>query len=203
LIICAFLTKIILKILSDCFDEANSSIRDAVKLFSKRRARESKVLVQWSRDFDRPGILGTFTFIIPIILDSIFHRLAPNLFAPNSISMLQRQDITFQQGRRRKRLDRAFQLCVISGSIFGIRWATNRMLDALKAWSGKRKSTIIATLSICAAASVILKKSVSNMTSGKLEAKVFANSEDKITAGESFIAEYKPHKHETKKEKNI
>ena len=42
-----------------------SSLSQAVKLYSKNRAPESEALVKISRELDRPGLLGAFTFIIP------------------------------------------------------------------------------------------------------------------------------------------
>ena len=71
----------------------------AVVNFSRQRAGEAKALVQISREFDRPGFVGFLTFILPLILDGVFSGIAPKIFSPNTIAMLQRDGLTFQQVR--------------------------------------------------------------------------------------------------------
>lgn len=73
-------------------------IASAVASFSKLRATEASALVRVSRSFDRPGALGFLTFVLPLILDGIFHGVAPAVFGPNTIAMLQRDGLTFQGG---------------------------------------------------------------------------------------------------------
>jgi len=92
--------------------ESTSSIEDAVHLYSKKRTPEAEALVKISRELDRPGKLGLITFIIPLILDSIFHKFSPKLFAPGTITMLQNHEVSFQGVRRRKMLDRLGQSAV-------------------------------------------------------------------------------------------
>jgi kynurenine 3-monooxygenase len=107
----------------------------AIKEFSKHRAAESKTLVTISRDLDRPGIRGFVVFVLPIILDGIFSKLAPKLFAPNIITMLQKDKLTFQQVARRKRLDRLVQVSIIGSALasaamaarFAVRMALHMM----------------------------------------------------------------------------
>ncbi len=107
------------RVLDDAID-ATEDIPSAVKLFSKKRAAESESLVKLSRELDRPGKLGLLTFLIPIILDGIFHKLLPKLFAPNTIAMLQKEGITFTGVRIRKRIDRLGQLALISVFLSGL-----------------------------------------------------------------------------------
>jgi kynurenine 3-monooxygenase len=95
----------------------------AIQEFSKHRAVESKTLVTISRDLDRPGILGFVVFVLPIILDGIFSKLAPKLFAPNIITMLQKDKLTFQQVARRKRLDRFLQVSIIGSALLSATFA--------------------------------------------------------------------------------
>ncbi|CAJ1950572.1 unnamed protein product [Cylindrotheca closterium] len=101
------------RIFGDCVDDA-SSIADAVSEFSSRRAKDIEVLVQVSASLDKPGLAGLFGFIFPLILDKIFYKLAPQVFAQNIIAMLQRDDITFQEVAARKRSDRIGQICCLS-----------------------------------------------------------------------------------------
>jgi kynurenine 3-monooxygenase len=111
-------------VLSDVFDEAGADFGAVARLYSKKRAKEAKSLVRLSRELDRPGGLGFLTFILPLILDSLFFNLAPNLFAPNMIRMLQREKYTFTEVARRKRIDRMMQvLCigaVVSVGYYGL-----------------------------------------------------------------------------------
>jgi kynurenine 3-monooxygenase len=100
------------KILGD-YLSSNENIAQAIHLFSKHRAPESKTLVRVSRDLDRPGKLGFIMFIVPIILDAMFQKFAPQLFMPNVITMLQRESYTFQRLARRKRLDRIVQIAIL------------------------------------------------------------------------------------------
>ena len=57
--------------------------------FNEDRGGEAKALVKLSRGFDRPGTIGFATFILPLILDGIFHGMMPRIFSPNTIAMLQ------------------------------------------------------------------------------------------------------------------
>ncbi|KAL9183795.1 hypothetical protein ACHAXT_004651 [Thalassiosira profunda] len=54
--------------------ESTDTMKEATELFSQQRADESKALVQISRELDRPGVLGVFTFILPLVVDSIFNK---------------------------------------------------------------------------------------------------------------------------------
>eukprot|EP00557_Chaetoceros_sp_GSL56_P003064 CAMPEP_0176491560 /NCGR_PEP_ID=MMETSP0200_2-20121128/8499_1 /TAXON_ID=947934 /ORGANISM="Chaetoceros sp., Strain GSL56" /LENGTH=550 /DNA_ID=CAMNT_0017889001 /DNA_START=214 /DNA_END=1866 /DNA_ORIENTATION=- len=129
------------KILEDSIDET-TSIPDAVLLFSKKRAKESKSLVKLSRELDRPGKLGFFTFILPLILDSIFHKILPKVFAPNTISMLQKDGITFSGVRRRKRLDRAAQLVLIGSGLSAVFAWIKAFVNTVANITGKNSSSV-------------------------------------------------------------
>ncbi len=118
------------RILDDAI-ESTDSIKSAVELFSKKRAKESRSLVKLSRELDRPGKLGLLTFLIPIIMDGIFHKLLPKVFAPNTISLLQKEGITFTGVRRRKRLDRLGQLALIGVTASGVTWGAKRLLRVI------------------------------------------------------------------------
>ena len=90
--------------------------QDALPDFSRKRAPEAKALVQLSRSFDRGGLVSFVTFILPLILDGIFHSKFPKLFCPNTLVMLQKPELSFRSIRRRKRLDRVAQLALIGGT---------------------------------------------------------------------------------------
>ncbi|CBJ26418.1 Kynurenine 3-Monooxygenase [Ectocarpus siliculosus] len=99
--------------LDRCLEETGDDLAAALPLYSRRRAPEAKDLVELSRGFDRTGVAGFFGFILPLILDSVFHNALPKVFAPNTIAFLQREGITFRGIRRRKGLDRVMQGVVL------------------------------------------------------------------------------------------
>ena len=101
--------------LSRALDEARTPAR-ALEAYSRKRAPEAKALVQLSRSFDRSGFAAFLTFVLPLILDGIFHGAMPKLFAPNTLQMLQRVDVSFEQIRWRKRLDRAVQVALLGAA---------------------------------------------------------------------------------------
>ena len=122
------------KLFGNCLS-SNEKTSDAIHLFSRHRAPESKALVRISRDLDRPGTLGFIMFILPIILDSIFHKMAPKLFRPNIITMLQREAYSFQGLARRKRLDRMMQAFIIvsgfASVVLGAKFAVNTLAKCI------------------------------------------------------------------------
>lgn len=129
----------------------------AVRTFSETRAPESKTLVRISRDLDRPGKLGFVVFILPIILDSIFGKLLPFIFMPNTISMLQRDSYTFQQLARRKRFDRLLQVVLLGCAFTGLGKGANISVDLLAKNVGRSPSLVWATLVGSVAAVSLLK----------------------------------------------
>ena len=104
---------------------------EAIWNFSKRRTPDIAVLVQTSRDLDRPGVLGVFYFLIPIILDGIFQKLASQIFMPNIISMIQNEEFTFIEAVQRKQLDRIGQLILLGGFFYVLSTATSSAYGAL------------------------------------------------------------------------
>lgn len=113
-----------------CLQETGDDLSRALPLYSRRRAPEAKHIVELSRGFDRTGIPGFFGFILPLIVDSICHKFAPAVFAPNTISFLQQDSYTFRQIRLRKTLDRIYQ-----GALFAALVGIVSM-GARSAWAG-------------------------------------------------------------------
>ncbi len=145
-------------ILDECLDETGGDIPKAVRLFSDRRAKDSKMLVKISRDLDRPGKLGFLTFLLPIILDGIFSKMLPKVFAPNTIAMLQRQGITFTGIGRRKRMDRAGQVAILGTGMCGFAWGVKSLIKGVAKVTGQNSAVVsggIASLLILAS---MLKK---------------------------------------------
>eukprot|EP00908_Phaeocystis_cordata_P022341 Transcript_4762.p1 GENE.Transcript_4762~~Transcript_4762.p1 ORF type:complete len:515 (-),score=176.67 Transcript_4762:94-1638(-) len=96
--------------------DTQRSLGRALRRYSRRRAAEARVLVSLSRSFDRSGPLGLLCFILPLILDGIFHGALPQLFAPNTLAMLQKPELSFTHIRWRKRADRALQLALLGAA---------------------------------------------------------------------------------------
>ncbi len=115
-------------------------------MFSKDRAEESKALVQISRKLDRPGLLGVFTFILPLVVDSIFHKLAPWFFSPNTIAMLQKSENTFCGLRRRKRLERVGQLATLGSFVAVLTIGARQLIRTMSRVTGKRGTTLTSAL---------------------------------------------------------
>jgi 2-polyprenyl-6-methoxyphenol hydroxylase-like FAD-dependent oxidoreductase len=101
------------RVLIDALDEADGDTAVALPKYSKNRAKDAEALVTLSRSFDG----GFLTFVLPLIVDSIFNKIAPWLFMPNTIQMLQKEDWSFKDIQRRKWLDRFMQGAVISSAL--------------------------------------------------------------------------------------
>jgi hypothetical protein len=95
-------------------------------LFSARRAADAKALVDISRGFDG----GFLTFVLPLILDGIFHKALPGLFMPNTIQMLQKEDWTFSRVARRKRTERVAQVAILSTLLAAVAWLVGKAAKA-------------------------------------------------------------------------
>ena len=84
------------KVLVEALDDADGDTSVALPQYSKKRAADAKALVDLSRSFDG----GFMTFVLPLIVDSIFNKVAPWLFMPNTIQMLQREGMVVQRDRQ-------------------------------------------------------------------------------------------------------
>lgn len=161
-------------------------MKEAVHEFSRRRAKDAETLVKISRDLDRPGLLGTITFIVPIILDSIFHKINPKWFAPNVISMLQREDLTFTQVANRKRQDRAVQVAVLGSAVTLLTLAARLFITILAKALGQKPFTITAALATFFVVfnlwkNLLAKKAMQLFNPNMAPADVLAKLKSKIT----------------------
>ena len=130
------------KILGRLLDENNKDLTATIPDFSRHRAADSMAMVRMSRDLDRPGALGFATFILPLILDSMFSKLAPAIFLPNVIAMLQREGWTFARVARRKRLDRFGQAVILGTGFAGAAWAVSGVVRRLASILGCHPLTV-------------------------------------------------------------
>lgn len=99
------------KVLQQALQEADDDPGHAAQRYSELRAKDAEALVVLSHGLDG----GFLTFVGPLILDSLLHKLLPKVFSPNIIASLQNEQWSFSQVRARKRLDRAMQLGLMAG----------------------------------------------------------------------------------------
>ena len=119
------------RILGRLLNKYDNDIPKAIQAFSQQRAADSRAMVQLSRELDRPGAIGFVTFILPLILDSIFSRLLPGIFETNIINMMQREMLSFRKVARRKRMDRALQVLVLASGFTAIGWSAKVLVRVL------------------------------------------------------------------------
>jgi hypothetical protein len=146
-----------MQILGEIIDSTDN-LSAAVHKFSKQRAPESEALVRISRELDRPGKLGFITFILPLILDSVFHKLAPKVFETNTIAMLQREGYSFCRVQRRKRLDRIGQAAIIGTFVTGIGTAARYLVKSIAKLLGRQASTVVAGTAAAVMGFTLLRK---------------------------------------------
>mmetsp|Transcript_24202 Transcript_24202/g.36291 ORF Transcript_24202/g.36291 Transcript_24202/m.36291 type:complete len:358 (-) Transcript_24202:54-1127(-) len=166
-------------VLGDVLKETPNT-SSAVQEFTKRRAKESEVLVKISRGLDRPGLLGFATFVFPLILDSIFNKLAPQIFAPNIISMLQRDGLDFRDVQNRKRMDRAGQMTVLATGFYGAGVAARTLIRVLARVTGRGNTTIVGGLLTLAALPTVLKKALFYLNPNLAPADVLGKTKSKV-----------------------
>ena len=158
----------------------------ALAAFSAKRGPEAKALVQISRGLDRPGFLGFVTFILPIILDSVFHAALPRVFGPNVIASLQ-QDGTFVDVRRRKRRDRLLQVGVIGSCLAAAGFAAKFAIGHALATPLARKRALVAAG--VAALAVAAAKLRAYLDPALAPADVLTKSKSPVTnSNEDFLA---------------
>ena len=99
-------------ILGDCLKNYKgdiSSLDRTLAIYSKRHTKNAQALVRMSRSFDS----GFFTFVLPIILDSLSNKYLPRFFSPIGLRMFQLDNLEFHSMARIKRRDRILQLLII------------------------------------------------------------------------------------------
>lgn len=111
-------------ILADCLEEEDSaapptstsasSVKNAIRNFSKRRAKDCKAVVTLSRASDRPGRLGKLRFLAPLLMDAYFHKALPSIFTPPIPGLVHNSKYRFHQVAVRKRWERLAQMAIIT-----------------------------------------------------------------------------------------
>jgi kynurenine 3-monooxygenase len=114
--------------LEKALQKHKDDLRFALPEYSRDRAKQAKAMVQMSKTLDG----GIFNFIIPLVVDSILHKKLPFIFAPNTITLLQNEKLSFTQVLWRKRLDRVVQFGLFSLIALVIRQSVLMLLFCLK-----------------------------------------------------------------------
>lgn len=65
--------------------------------YSSLRAKDTEAIVKMSARLDG----GFFSFVLPLIVDSILNKFLPAIFSPNTIKSLQDPDKTFSEVKKR------------------------------------------------------------------------------------------------------
>lgn len=113
--------------LNKALDNHNDELGPSLKAYSDERANQAKALVTISYGLDG----GFFTFVLPLIIDGIFHKKFPKIFNPNTITLLQNEKLTFTEVQRMKRVDRLLQLTVIATVVLLLKTFTTIILSWL------------------------------------------------------------------------
>jgi hypothetical protein len=95
--------------LETALESCNDNVPNALAKYSSLRAKDTEAIVQMSVKFDG----GFFSFVLPLIVDSILHRIAPFIFSPNSLASIQNPNLKYSDIRRRKRIDRFLQFVLL------------------------------------------------------------------------------------------
>jgi hypothetical protein len=127
--------------LGDILDK-NEDLKKAIEEFSRVRAKDSKALVTLCRAGDRPGRIGFLSYLIPIIMDGFFSKVAPAIFEPPMPALLHNDQYSFHQAAVRKRLDRLVQVSMISASVVLLVRSTKQLVRAIARVLGKSNSTV-------------------------------------------------------------
>jgi len=144
--------------LGQILEEKSADVPAAVAAFSERRAPNASALVTISRNMDRPGKMFFLCFILPLILDGIFHKLAPAVSGPSIFKMFQRRDVTFRQIQRIKRTDRVLQVAIICGTAAAAVRGAFAAVGAVASATRRIRAVVSAGAAAVLAAGAVLQK---------------------------------------------
>jgi 2-polyprenyl-6-methoxyphenol hydroxylase-like FAD-dependent oxidoreductase len=102
--------------LNTALDACKDNVPAALAKYSSLRAKDTEAIVQMSVKFDG----GFFSFVLPLIVDSVMHKALPFLFSPNSLAAIQNPKLKYSQIRRRKRFDRVLQFALLGSVVAAI-----------------------------------------------------------------------------------
>ena len=92
----------------------NLFYRSVVTAFSKTRARDCKAVVTLSKAGDRPGRIGRYSYLVPLIMDAMFNKALPSVFTPPIPGLIHNEKFRFHQVAMRKRWERLAQVSILS-----------------------------------------------------------------------------------------
>ena len=105
----------------------------ALAAFSDLRAPDARALVEMSHKLDQ----GFVHFILPMIVDGIFHKAAPWLFSSSIVRMMQDPSWRFSDTQKKKRVDRGLQaavlLALVAAAAAALRQAVRWLVGCMQA----------------------------------------------------------------------
>jgi hypothetical protein len=127
------------------------------------------------------------SFILPIILDSIFHAKFPKVFGPNTIASLQRRD-TFVRVRWNKRRDRLLQIAVLGSGLYLAGAAVKAAASLALSTPAARRATLVGAAAVAAIS--VAAKAFRFFEAGMAPADVLTktNSSPVANSNEDFVA---------------
>ena len=110
-------------------NESLAKTKDNVPLalldFSSSHGKNARAMVEIAKNLDG----GFLTFVLPLIVDSVFHKICPFIFSPNILQSLNDENRSFRQIQMRKQLDRMMQAGVGGLLIWALRYFSKRVLS--------------------------------------------------------------------------
>ena len=116
----------------DALADAGARLDPGLAAYSARHTKNVEALVRLSRSFDA----GFLTFVLPIILDTLFNKALPRVFSPMGLKMLSEHEMGFAEMAAVKRRDRALQLAVLGALAWAavrlVKWAAAAAIGAVR-----------------------------------------------------------------------
>lgn len=96
----------------------------ALDLYSKERALDAKAFVVESHKADQ----SLLQLVFPFVMDTVFNKILPGLFRATMFKSMGMDGVRFVEVRRRKRLDRTVQVCIIVVSVLVLPMALSSLI---------------------------------------------------------------------------
>lgn len=127
-------------VLDAALEQCKDDVPSALQTYSNMRGKEAEALVSLSRGLDG----GFFSFVLPLIIDGVFHKILPKIFGPNTIAMLQIPTMKFTQIQKKKRIDRLMQLTSLFLFLWGLKSIGQAVLTAaLSSFNFMKRSRLL------------------------------------------------------------
>ena len=116
--------------LNDSLAKANDNVPLAISEYSSSHGRNARAMVEIAKNLDG----GFRTFVFPLIVDSVFHKILPFIFSPNILESLNNENRSFRQIQLRKQLDRVMQVGFGGLMVWALRYFMRHMIPNALVW---------------------------------------------------------------------